>query len=132
MSIEFKIDDQLVLVSAHGSSSYVEVRTAFEKIEADPALQLPVRILIDARHTNYGPPADELGQLAAHLGAAEAYRGSRWAVVAPPNSHMFGVCRMFCCYAEFEGLCVETFSSYTAARAWLIAPEIQNINQGWL
>ena len=122
MSIAYSIDDQIVAVSVHGISEYEEVRRAFDEIASTLNSAMPARILFDARHTDYAPPSEELGALAEHLGATEAYRGSRWAIVAPPNSHMFGVCRIFCSYAEYEGLRVETFSSYNAARTWLNNP----------
>ncbi len=122
MSIKFMIDDTIVVVSAYGVSTYEEVRQAFDRIAKSPNLHKPAKILFDARHTEYGPPVDELGTLAEHLGATVAYLGSRWAIVAPPNSHMFGVCRVFSSYAEYEGLCVETFSNYKAAFTWLLNP----------
>jgi hypothetical protein len=42
--------------------------------------------------------------------------------VANPNTLVFGVARMFCCLAESEGFCIEPFSDYEVACAWLREP----------
>jgi hypothetical protein len=126
MTIRVAFQDHLVVVSAHGVSTFDEVRAAFDAIVARPDLHLPARILFDTRHTDHAPPGEELGALAEYLGRRASWRDSRWAVVAHPNTCMFGACRAFCCHAEFEGLRVETFSDDAAARTWLLTPDSQS------
>lgn len=123
MSLKYSIDDHCIVVSAYGVTPPEEFVQAFEGIAADAAFQTPAKILFDARHTEYGPPAEEIEAMVRSLGKIEAFKGSRWATVAHPNTLVFGVARVFCCLAESEGFCIEPFSDYDAACAWLREPE---------
>jgi hypothetical protein len=120
MSIEFRINDRLIVVTARGVSTYEEVIGAFVKIVADPAFRAPARVVFDARYTDHAPPSYELEMLAEHLGKTDAFRDSRWAIVAQPISLMYGLVRMFCCFAEFNGLTAEPFSDFGKACAWVL------------
>jgi len=119
MSLEYSINDHCIVVTAYGVTPLEEVVQTFESIAADAAFRPPANILFDARHTEYGPPAEEIETLARNLGKLDAFKGSRWATVANPNTLVFGVARVFCCMAESEGFCIEPFSDYEAACAWL-------------
>ena len=66
---------------------------------------------------------EEIEAVVRSLGKLEAFKGSRWATVANPNTLVFGVARVFCCLAESEGFCIEPFSAYEAACDWLREPE---------
>jgi hypothetical protein len=123
MSLEYSINDHCIVVTAYGVTPIEEVVRTFESIATDAALQSPANILFDARHTEYGPPAEELETMIARLGKIDAFKGSRWATVAHPNTLVFGVARVFCCLAESEGFYIEPFSDYEAACAWLREPE---------
>lgn len=123
MRIDYTIDENLIVVTAYDFSTLDEIRQAFEKIMDDPAFNFPANVLFDVRHTDDGPSTEELETLAEQLGKLEAYFDSRWAVVAHPNTLLYGISRMFCCLAESQGLCIEPFSDYDAACAWLLQPE---------
>jgi len=123
MSLEYSINDHCIVVTAYGVTPLEEVVQTFESIAADAAFRPPANILFDARHTEYGPPAEVIETLARHLGKLDAFKGSRWATVAHPNTLVFGVARVFCCLAESEGFCIEPFSDYEAACDWLCEPE---------
>ena len=123
MSLEYSINDHRIVVTAYGVTPLEEVVQTFESIAADAAFQPPANILFDARHTEYGPSTEEIEAVVRSLGKLEAFKGSRWATVANPNTLVFGVARMFCCLAESEGFCIEPFSDYEAACAWLCEPE---------
>ena len=82
MGIEYTIDDQLVVVAAYGPFTMAEVFLTFGKIMVDPGLKPPAHVLLDARHTDHGPPNEEIEALAEHLGGLKAYFGGRWAVVS--------------------------------------------------
>jgi hypothetical protein len=123
MSLEYSINDHRIVLTAYGVTPIEEVVQTFESIAADAAFQPPANILFDARHTEYGQSAEELETLIARLGKIDALKGCRWATVAHPNTIVFGVARMFCCLAESEGFCIEPFSDYEAACAWLRQPE---------
>jgi hypothetical protein len=123
MSIEYTIDRSLIVVTPYGVNAFEDVATVFEKIIADPAFNAPARILFDARHTDYGPPSEELEALAEFLAEHDTYRQSRWAIVANSNTLVYCLTRMFCCLAESQGIYAEPFSDYEEARAWLVMPE---------
>jgi hypothetical protein len=123
MSLEYSINDHCIVVTVYGVTPIEEVVQTFESIVADAAFQPPANILFDARHTEYGPSTEEIEAVVRSLGKIEAFKGSRWATVANPNTLVFGVARMFCCLAESEGFCIEPFSDYEAACAWLREPE---------
>lgn len=123
MRIEYTIDEKLIVVRAYGFSTMDEICQVFEKIMDDPAFNYPANVLFDVRHNGHGPSTEELEALAEHLGKLEAYNDSRWAVVAHPNTLLYGISRMFCCLAESQGLCIEPFSDYDAACAWLLQSE---------
>jgi len=123
MSLEYSIDDHRIVVTAYGVTPPEEVVMTFERLAADAAFRSPANILFDARHTEYGPSTEEIEAVVRSLGKLEAFKGSRWATVANPNTLVFGVARMFCCLAESEGFCIEPFSDYEAACAWLREPE---------
>ena len=89
---------------------------------ADSAFNPPAKILFDARHTDYGLPSEEPELLSEFLAKLDAYRESRWAIVAPSNSLVYGLTRMFCCLAESLGIYAEPFSDFDAARQWLLNP----------
>jgi hypothetical protein len=123
MSLEYSINEHCIVVTAYGVTPLEEVVMTFERLAADAAFQPPANILLDARHTEYGPPSEELEAVVNSLGKLEAFKGSRWATVANPNTLVFGVVRVFCCLAESEGFCIEPFSAYEAACDWLREPE---------
>jgi hypothetical protein len=125
MSLEYSINDHCIVVTAHGVTPLEEVVMTFERLAADAAFQPPANILLDARHTEHGPPSEELEALVNSLVKLDAFKGSRWATVANPNTLVFGVARMFCCLAESEGFSIEPFSDYEAACAWLREPEFE-------
>ena len=119
MSIAYQLDDSMAVVTPHGINALDDVRLVFEALLADPALAYPAKILFDARHTDYGPPSEELEALSEFLAGQAPLRSSRWAIVANANSLVFGLTRMFCCMAESLGIHAEPFSDYDAARQWL-------------
>lgn len=120
MSITFTFEDKLVLVTPVGFNTYEDVSKAFERIIADPAFQRPARVLFDGRQTDYGPPSEELEMLAEFLGQFDAFRDSRWAIVAIPDTLVFALSRMYCALAEGQGMFAETFTDDQAARGWLL------------
>jgi hypothetical protein len=122
MSIEYTISRQLVVVTAYGPFTMDEVFLTFGRIMVDPTLKPPANVLLDARHTDYGPPNEEIEAIAEHLGGLKAYFGGRWAVVAKPDTLLYHLSRMFCRMAEPHGLTVEPFSDYDAACLWLLQP----------
>ena len=123
MSLEYSINEHCIVVTAYGVTPIEEVIMTFERLAADAAFQPPANILFDARHTEYGPPSEELEAVVNSLGKLEAFKGSRWATVANPNTLVFGVARVFCCLAESEVFCIEPFSAYETACDWLREPE---------
>ena len=120
MTIGYRIENDLVIVIPRGINTLGAVCRIFDVILADPAFNFPAKILFDARHTDYGPPGEELEALSEYLAGIEAFRDSRWAIVANSNTLIYGLTRMFCCLAESQGICVEPFSDVEAARQWLI------------
>lgn len=58
MSVKFRIDGKFAVVSARGVSTIEEVRSTFDGIPTTDALHLPIKILFDARYTQYAPPAE--------------------------------------------------------------------------
>ena len=124
MSIGYRIDGPIVVVTPHGKNTLEDVCGVFEAILADPAFNPPAKILFDGRHTDYGPPSEELELLSEFLAKLDAYRESRWAIVALINSLVYGLTRMFCCMAESLGIYAEPFSDYDAARQWLLDPDL--------
>ncbi len=122
MSIVYHFEDQYVLVTPIGFNTFEDITTAFKMIAADPSFNRPARVLFDGRQTDYGPPGEELEMLAEFLGNYEAYHGSRWAIVAIPDTLVFALSRMYSALAEDHGMCAETFTDFDAARAWLLQP----------
>jgi SpoIIAA-like len=123
MSIDYSIDDKLVIVSVHGFNTFEDVANVFVDIIADPAFNPSKNILFDARDTDYGPPTEELEALAGHIGKLKTHFQGRWAVVADSNSLVYGMSRMFSYLAEQQGMRIESFSDYNEARAWLLHPK---------
>jgi len=119
MSVDYSIDEELVVVTPYGFNAFDDMSNVFKKIISDPAVNAPIKILFDARHTDYGPPSEELEALVEFLGKLDAFRGSRWAIVAHPETLVFGLARMFCCFAESQAMVADTFTDDNAARAWL-------------
>ena len=119
MSIGYRIDGPIVVVTPHGANSLNDVCRIFEVLLADPAFNPPAKILFDARHTDYGPPSEDLELLSEFLAKLDAYHESQWAIVATSNTLVYGLTRMFCCMAESLGIHAEPFSDYDAARQWL-------------
>lgn len=124
MSIAYHFDGPLAVVIPHGVNSLENVCGVFENIVADTAFMPPARILFDARHTDYGPPSQELEALSEFLANIAAFRKSWWAIVANGNTLVYGLSRMFCCLAESQGIYAEPFSDYEMARRWLLNPEV--------
>jgi len=122
MSIDYRIDGDLVVVIPYGVNTYEDVCGLFERLIADPAFSPPAKILFDARHTNYGPPSEELEMLSEFLAKPDALKKSRWAVVANPGTLVYGLSRMFCCLAESQGILAESFVDCHEARHWLLDP----------
>jgi len=125
MSIEYAIDNELVVVTPCGANTLAEMINVFKIILSDPAVNLPMKILFDAQHTDYGPPSEELEALVDTLCKFDAFRNARWAIVSIPNTLVYGLARMFCCLAESQGMVADTFNDQHAARTWLRAPESQ-------
>ncbi|MDJ0885561.1 MAG: hypothetical protein QNJ48_15450 [Desulfobacterales bacterium] len=123
MSIVYSFEDDYVLVTPIGFNTFEDVSTAFEMIAAAPAFNRPARVLFDGRQTNYGPPGEELEMLAEFLGRHDAYRGSRWAIIAIPDTLVFALSRMYTALAEDHGMYAETFTDFEAGRAWLMQPQ---------
>ena len=122
MSIEYTIKEDYILIIARGASSFEEVTAQLAQITTHPDYRSPARILFDACHTDYGPPAEELESIVEHLEMLAAFVGSRWAIVARSETHMYGIARMFCGFAEYRGFYAETFSDQDAAIDWLFQP----------
>ena len=122
MSIHLTFRGDLIVVTAHGVSSYEEVTGTFDRIVSSPMFKPPARILFDGRYTDYGPPAEELRSFARHLDGIEAFTGSRWAILARPASLVFGLARLFCGHAQSAGFRAEPFSDFLEACAWLLRP----------
>lgn len=120
MSIVYRMNGPLVVVTPYGSNTLENVCGLFKDILGDPAFKPPAKILFDARHTDYGPPGEELEALSEFLSEIEAFRGSRWAIVAHSGTLVYGLTRMFCCLAESHGIYAEPFSEYTEAHQWLL------------
>lgn len=119
MSIVYSFEDNFVLVTPVGFNTYEDMSKAFKRIVADPALQRPARVLFDGRQTDYGPPGEELERLAEFLGQLDAFRDSRWAILAIPDTLVFALSRMYCSLAEGHGMSAETFTDYHEALGWL-------------
>ena len=132
MSITFRFHDPLVVVTPYGVNSLEEVCGIFEEIIEEPGFKPPAKILFDARHTDYGPPSEELEMLSEFLGKLDAYRDSRWAIVASTNTLVYGLTRMFCCLAESQGICAEPFSNFDEACQWLLDPHLHHHNREYL
>jgi len=126
MSIEYRLDGPIAVVTPHGINALEDVRLIFEALLADPDLVYPARILFDARRTDYGPPSEELEALSEYLAGIEAFRKGWWAIVANPNSLVYGLTRMFCYLAESQGICAEPFADFEKARQWLLNPQVPN------
>ena len=122
MSIGYRIDGPLVVVTPYDYNTLEDVCGVFEGLIADPGFIFPAKILFDGRHTDYGPPSEELEMLSEFLAKLDAYRESRWAIVALSNSLVYGLTRMFCCMAESLGIYAEPFSDFDAASQWLFDP----------
>ena len=122
MSIDYRIDGDLVVVIPYGVNTFEDVCALFERLIADPVFSPPAKILFDARHTNYGPPSEELEMLSEFLAKPDALKKSRWAVVANPGTLVYGLSRMFCCLAESQGIFAEPFADCDEARCWLLDP----------
>ena len=122
MSIDYRIDGDLVIVIPYGVNTFEGVCGLFESVIADPAFKPPAKILFDARHTDYGPPSEELEMLAEFLAKPDAFKKCRWAVVANPDTLVYGLSRMFCCLAESQGIFAEPFADCDEARRWLLNP----------
>ena len=122
MSIDYRIDGGLVVVIPYGVNTFEDVCALFERLIADPAFSPPAKILFDARHTNYGPPSEEIEMLSEFLAKIEPFKKSRWAVVANPGTLVYGLSRMFCCLAESQGILAESFADCDEARRWLLDP----------
>jgi hypothetical protein len=123
MGIDYTLNGRLLTLALPASYTLSEVYTAFARILADPALDPPVNVLLDARHTGYGLPTAEIEALAEHMGTLRRPIGGRWAVVTQPASFLYAISRMLCCHAEDQGLEMEAFTSYDAAANWLLTPE---------
>lgn len=128
MPIAYRIDPPLVTVVPYGVNSLESVSAVFDRILADRDFDPPVGILFDACHTEYGPPSEELEALSEYLAGFDVFRQSRWAIVANPNTLVYGVTRMFCCLAESQGMLAEPFSDLERARAWLLDPQADRRN----
>ena len=126
MGVDYHIEDEMVIVSIRGYSPYGEFVEAFDRLMTDPAFYPPAKILLDGRQAAHDPPSDRIKALAEHLGGLSAFHGSQWATVAEPNTLLFGLGRMFCCYAEMQGICIEPFSDFGAARAWLLQTKTES------
>ena len=122
MSLVFSFDDNIVVVTPIGFNTLEEMSSGFERIIADPKFRQPARILFDGRHTDYGPPGEELELLAEFLGKLDAFRDSHWAIVAIPDTLIFALSRMYCYLAEGYGMEAETFTDISKARQWLLRP----------
>lgn len=120
MSIAYHIDYPLAVVTPLGINSLEDVCGVFADMIVDPELPVPAKILFDARHTDYGPPSEELEALSEFLAEQAAFRESRWAIVAHTNTLVYGLTRMFCCLAESQGMRAEPFTNYEQARQWLL------------
>ena len=124
MSIAYRIDAPVVTVVPYGVNTLEDVRGVFDTLLADPAFDPPAGFLFDSRHTEYGPPSEELEALSEYLAGVDAFRKCRWAIVANPNTLVYGLTRMFCCLADSQGMVAEPFSDFEKARAWLLDPEM--------
>jgi hypothetical protein len=123
MGVDYTIEGKLLAVAFHDSYTLSEIYTAFTRAMTDPALDPPVNVLMDVRHTDYGPPTSDIEALAEHMGALQNRFGGRWAVVTQPDSLLYAISRMLCCHAEDQGLMMEAFKTYDAAVNWLFEPE---------
>ena len=119
MSLDYQIDGDTIVVTIHGSAFYEETARTFESITADPAFKKPARILFDGRHTDYGPPTDEIHAMAERLGGMAEFDGSSWAMVAAPDTLMYGLGRMFASFLEMQGFSGALFDDINKARKWL-------------
>ena len=119
MGIDYRIDDDVIIVTIHGVVFYEDVAEVFDKVASDSAFRKPARILFDGRFSEYGPPLTDIHALADRLGSSRAFGGSCWAMVAAPDSLMYGLGRMFGSFLEIRGLRGEHFTDLDKARKWL-------------
>jgi hypothetical protein len=123
MGIDYTLNGRLLTLALPAAYTLSEVYTAFSRVMADPTLDPPVNVLLDARHTDYGLPTMDIEALAEHMGTIRHQIGGRWAAVTQPDSFLYAISRMLCCHAEDQGLEMEAFTTYDAAVNWLLTPD---------
>ena len=123
MSLHYTFRGAMIIIKARGVTTPWEVTDTLDKIAANPMFTPPAKILLDSRFTDYAPPSADVEALALRIGKIPSFRSSHWAILAHPDSVIHGVGRVFCGYAESNGLAAASFADFLEACQWLMRPD---------
>ena len=120
MSVEYQIEDGVLMMSFVGQYAPEDVTERFLAAMKDPACPTPVAMVVDVSRSDAlaTRPAVEIRRVAEFLGPYADRIGGRCAVIAPADVQ-FGLSQMGSVHTERVGVTSRVFRSHEDALPWL-------------
>ena len=121
MGVHYRFVDDYVHFTYEGQYSLETMMAVWTEALAAPAFKSCRKILIDIRRSELNPLSRELENQASLVGGNRRLKSAKWALIAEPNSLVFGLGRMFALMADHYGVDVQVFTDFEPALEWLSA-----------
>jgi hypothetical protein len=117
MPVAHLIKNDVLMFKAQGEVTTDDFYRAWDTIQADPCLHLPIDLLVDLREAHVDLPGQEIEAIVYDLKRHRVFK--KMVFVAERGSFTYAMGRMFCINAECAGCCSVIFLDMSEALAWL-------------
>lgn len=118
MAVSFEFEGNVVLFTAEGDMTNVDIRAALERATEDPSFQPGMSILMHDLGSSYQPSSEQAYEAATDLSELTKLYSPHIAVVVHEDIK-YGLGRMIAAYCERHGIDFQVFRNFDNARQWL-------------
>ena len=119
MGITYRIQAKAVIIICADHYTHPQFAAVFQEAIQDPNFRPPMSLVVDARQSKANPSLDQIESMVNFLGSFHELLTLRSAIIAAPNSLLYGLGRMYAALSAVKGFTVEIFSRQREALAWL-------------
>lgn len=123
MAVTYRILGHNLVMTCKGVYTHPQVVAVFMDATKDPAFNPPMSLLVDARQSKANPSLDQIESLVNFLSSFRTALSPRGAILAVPNSLIYGLGRMYAALAAVKGFEIEIFERQRDALVWLAQPD---------
>jgi len=123
MAVTYRILGHSLVMTCKGVYTHPQVVAVFMDAIKDSAFNPPMSLLVDARQSKANPSLDQIESLVNFLSRFHTVLSPRGAILAAPNSLIYGLGRMYAALAAVKGFNIEIFERQRDALAWLARPD---------